>query len=359
MTLNANSHPEYIWNGELVEATTRILIPDLSGTERGDQAPETVEAGASMSVSIRVEPDPLGGANLFITDTPGFSFAPQNVGGDHVQGEGYALVYVNGVKVSRVYGNAHQLGQMAEGNNEVRVTLNANNHAQYTWNSQPVEATVAVEIEAGMGGAGYDGDSSMKMDNGDHHGGTEDRDAQSSVILPPSGSGKPLASMAGQDEGVAVPVEGLEQTLQVEVTHVASGASRVLDLHVAWGDPGHYVAGLIPTASGVYEFRVFGTIEGVEIDETFVSAGAGGDFDDVQTSADLQFPVQLPELREVESGVRGAIQTAQEAQDAALAAQADGGPGNTLTIVALIVGIVGAVLGAGGIFFGIRARQSQ
>ena len=97
----------------------------------------------------------------------------------------------------------------------------------------------------------------------------------------------------------------------------------------------------------------------MEIDETFVSAGAGGDFDDVQTSADLQFPVQLPELREVESGVRGAIQTAQEAQDAALAAQADGGSGNTLAIVALIVGVVGALLGASGIFFGIRARQSQ
>ena len=185
-----------------------------------------------------------------------------------------------------------------------------------------------------------------------------EKDEQSSVIPMSSGSGKPLASMAGQDAGVAVPVEGLEQTLQVEVTHVASGASRILGLQAAWGDPGHYVAGLIPTAAGVYEFRVFGSIEGMAVDETFVSQGGGGGFDDIGTSADIQFPVQLPELREIESGVRGAIQTARQAQDAALASQ-QSSSGNALSIVALIVGIVGAVLGVGGIFFGLRAGRSQ
>ena len=92
------------------------------------------------------------------------------------------------------------------------------------------------------------------------------------------------------------------------------------------------------------------------MDETFVSEGAGGDSDDIRTSAELQFPVQLPEIREIESGVRGALQTAQQAQDAALAAQEGGS--NTLAIVALIVGIAGTVLGAGGIFMGLRGRQS-
>ena len=148
---------------------------------------------------------------------------------------------------------------------------------------------------------------------------------ETSRSVVPQGAAKPLASIAGQDEGVAVPVEGLEETLQVEVTHVATSVSRILDLEAAWGDPGHYVAGVIPTAAGVYEFRVFGTIEGMEIDETFVSSGGGGDFDDVQSSAELQFPEQLPEMREIVGAVQGARNIAQEAQDAALAAQAAGG----------------------------------
>ena len=167
---------------------------------------------------------------------------------------------------------------------------------------------------------------------------------------------KPQASITAQEAGVAAPVDGLEGSISVEVRHVASGETRVLDLEAVAGDPGHYIAGLVPTAPGVYEFRVFGDLEGAQVDETFVSAGAGGGFDDVRTSAELQFPVVLPEVREIESGVRGALQTAQQAHDAALAAQNEQGS-NVLAIIALVVGIIGAVLGTGGIYFGLRSRQ--
>ena len=152
---------------------------------------------------------------------------------------------------------------------------------------------------------------------------------------------KVLASVAGQ-HAQTVPVEGLEGSIQVEVTHVPTGASRTQELLAVFGEPGHYVAVMIPTAAGVYEFRVFGNIEGMAVDETCVSRGGGGGFDDIRSSADLQFPEQLPELREIESGVRGALDTAQQAQDAALAAQQDSG--NTLAVVALIVGIVGMAI---------------
>ncbi len=201
-----------------------------------------------------------------------------------------------------------------------------------------------------------------RHDPGGTNGGKGSGEGQTSRLILPQGAAKPLASVAGQDESVAVPVENLEGNLQVEVTHVATGASRILDLEAAWGDPGLYVARLIPTAAGVYEFRVFGTIEGTAVDETFVSAGAGGNFDDIQTSADLQFPEQLPGMREVVAAAQGARDIAQQAQDTALAAQAgsasDGsGGGNALAVVALIIGIVGAALGAGGVFMAVRARQ--
>ena len=339
VTLNANNHDAYAWNGAAVEAAAHVTVPEPE-EGMGHHGPETVEAENPMTVSLKLEPDPLGGANLFV-ETQGLVFAPQNAGVKHVAGEGHAHVYVNGVKISRLYGHAFQLGKLAEGLNEVRVTLNANTHEDYTWNGEPVEATASIHIEPGMGGEGYG-----KEPSGHGEGGHSS--------LSPAG-GKVLASVAGQHSETA-PVEGLEGSLRVEVTHAASGDSRTLELYAVFGDPGHYAADLIPTAAGVYEFRVFGTIEGAAVDETFVSEGAGGGFDDIQSSVGLQFPEQLPELREIESGVRGALDAAQQAQDAALAAQDS--DGNALVIVALIAGIAGIVLGAGGVFASLRVRRT-
>ena len=204
----------------------------------------------------------------------------------------------------------------------------------------------SVTISKVVEGEGHhDGEDS---DSEGHHG-EGDSDGNHSS-LPPAAP-KVLASVAGQHHEQTAPVEGLEGAIQVEVTHVATGARRTWDLIAVFGEPGHYVAHMIPTASGVYEFRVFGNIEGMAIDETFVSRGGGGGFDDIRSSAGLHFPEELPELREIESGVRGALDTAQQAQDAALAAQED--DSNMLAIVALIVVIAGVVIA--GIAFVVTA----
>ena len=210
---------------------------------------------------------------------------------------------------------------------------------------------VSVTVTKAMEGEGHQDEE--HSDSEGHHG-EEDSDGGQSSLTP--SAPKVLASVAGQRHEQTTPVEGLEGSIQVEVTHSGSGASKTMDLIAVFGEPGHYVAHLIPTASGVYEFRVFGSLEGTAIDETFASMGGGGGFDDIRSSAGLHFPEELPELREVESGVRGALQTAQQAQDAALAAQESSG--STLAVVALIVGIVGVVFGIGGAMLGLRARRN-
>ena len=369
VTLNANSHEEFTYGGSKVQAVKVVDVPEPHGHHHGA---ERVEAENEMAVFITLEPDPLGGANLFI-QAEGFTFAPQNSGDHHAEGEGHGHVYVNGVKIGRIYGEAMQLGNLAQGKNEVRVTLNSNEHSVYTWNGEPVEATATIEIGEGMSGGGHgdpptghhkpeDKPGEDSNISAEHHQDTTygmvERETGRRFL--PQGAAKPLASVAGQHEGVAVPVEGLEGSLQVEVTHAGTGASRVLDLEAVWGDPGHYVAGLIPTASGVYEFRVFGNVEGMDIDETFASIGGGGGFDDIQSSAELQFPEQLPETREIVGAVQGARDIAQQAQDAAIAAAgSSSGGGNALTIVALIVGIVGVLLGTGGVFLALTARRGR
>jgi hypothetical protein len=84
------------------------------------------------------------------------------------------------------------------------------------------------------------------------------------------------------------------------------------------------------------------------VNETFDSRAGGGQFDDVESSADIQFPERLPAMREMQSAVRGTQQLAQQAQDAALVAQA--GLTSTQTVA-----IVGAVLGALGLAAGVGA----
>ena len=158
-------------------------------------------------------------------------------------------------------------------------------------------------------------------------------------------------SAADDHHGDSGAVKGLENTLQVEVVYVSTGASRVVTLSADADEPGRYTADLIPSTPGVYEIRVFGAIEGMLVDETFASHGGGGDFDDILSPAALQFPEELPSARELESAVRGAISTAEQAQDAASQGDSD-----ALPIAALALGVLGAVLGAVGLVVGLRRR---
>ena len=151
-----------------------------------------------------------------------------------------------------------------------------------------------------------------------------------------------------------VAVEGLEQTLQVEVTHVASGVSRTLPLRPVLGEPGVYTADLIPTAPGVYTARFFGAIEGNPVDETFESGP--GRFSNVESATDLHFPQALPTVREIEGAVRGAQSTAEQAQDAAMEAGDSATSAQVFGIVGLVMGLAGVTMGAAGLAIAMRRK---
>lgn len=132
-------------------------------------------------------------------------------------------------------------------------------------------------------------------------------------------------------------------TLEVEVTHVASTVSQVMELTEAWNSPGQYKAEFIPTSPGPYKFRFFGEIEGQVIDESFESSNTT--FDEVTPANEIQFPVQLASLRETENAARGAADIANlaglEAEDAGNSAST----ATLLGIIALILGLGGLILG--------------
>jgi len=145
------------------------------------------------------------------------------------------------------------------------------------------------------------------------------------------------------------PVEGLEHTMQVEITHVPSGAARVLRLRTIYRDPGRYTADLIPTAPGQYRFRFFGSLAETAVNETFVSRSGGGQFDDVESSADIQFPERVSTMREIQSAVRGTQQAAQQAQDAAFATQAALTSTRTFALIGVVLGALGLAMGVGAV----------
>ena len=107
------------------------------------------------------------------------------------------------------------------------------------------------------------------------------------------------------------PVKGLESQLEVELTHLASGISKVFSLRPIPDEPGHYTTDVIPTSPGQYTFRFFGTILDQPFNERFESGD--GRFDHVQAADVIQFPEALPSIRELEGAARGAKLSAEEA----------------------------------------------
>ena len=312
VTLNANSHNNLLVDGELVEAMTTITAPESNRGRAGRADP--VAAQSAMSLQVTAHPDADGGYNLQVIPR-GFAFLGESAGSD-ADALGYGVLRIDGEDYTRLYVPWVQLPTLDAGMHEITVGLSAQDGRLYQWNGELVESTVMVHVEDDDGMAAT---TAMEgSESGDDHHGT-----------------------------VMVGVEGLEATLQVEVTHVDSGASQTMNLRPAFEDPGHYVADLIPTDVGVYQFRVFGVVEGNSVDESFISQGGGGDFDDIRASVDLQFPRVVPAAREIEGAARGAQASADDAADGAAAAR-------TMGLVGIVLGVIAAAVGGAALAVSLR-----
>lgn len=319
VTLNSNDHSALTYEGRPVEASTTVSVA-RHDHDHSHEKPEPVEADSLMSLEVTAHPDTGGAYNLQVVPV-GFTFSGENVNRGHEPGEGHAQVYVDGKEITRMYGPWAALPAMEPGMRAIRVTLNTNDQRDYTWNGKPVEASTEVHVEAGA--------------------------AMSDVMESHSGhSGERIA-----------PVVGLQDTLQVEVTYVPSGASRTMALRPVFDDPGHYVADLIPTSPGHYRFRFFGAIEGNPVDETFDSHAGGGGFDDVQAASVIHFPETVASAREVEGAARGAQTAAQQAQQEAISASGGVSDATSLGIIGIVVGAIGIAIGGGALAISLRRRN--
>ncbi|MBL4893223.1 MAG: hypothetical protein JKX91_15670 [Rhizobiaceae bacterium] len=107
----------------------------------------SLEAGPNApTIAIDLAKDAVGGWNLHIVTTH-FRFAPEAVNAEHQVGEGHAHIYVNGIKLARVYGPWFHIGALPKGNVEVSVTLNANNHQALAVGDKTLVAVKNIVVE--------------------------------------------------------------------------------------------------------------------------------------------------------------------------------------------------------------------
>lgn len=125
-------------------------------------------------------------------------------------------------------------------------------------------------------------------------------------------------------------VNGLDSTLQAEI--IFGSSRKKVALSPQDGVDGGYTAPVIPTEIGDYTWHIWGTINGAPVDVSMTSSPTT--FGSVEAKADYAFP--SPEV------------AVADLQAQSLAAA-------SMSRIALIVGIVGALLGAGGLVAGFAA----
>lgn len=97
------------------------------------------------SIKVEAIKDMMDGYNLhFVLEN--YVFTPEKVNTEPISNEGHTHVYVNGVKVARVYGEWFHLSSnyLKEGEHTVEVTLNANDHSEWMYESKHISAKLTV-----------------------------------------------------------------------------------------------------------------------------------------------------------------------------------------------------------------------
>lgn len=133
---------------------------------------------------------------------------------------------------------------------------------------------------------------------------------------------------------LANPVVGAEKTLKFEVRFGSSSPLSV-PIQARWGQPGKYVAYFMPSQPGTYTFHIFGTLEGLKIDETFTSGP--------NTFSDVKVIPAYPE-----QASSSAATSTERGPNQLQAAE-------SRATLATGLGVAGTLLGLGGLLFALIA----
>lgn len=165
VALVTNSGSEY----DEAVSNAAITVPEPEPKPDGhSHSSDPIEfAGDAPEISVTVTEDSSAGWNVH-AKISNYRLSPEHASGENIDGEGHLHLYVNGVKIQRLYGNWWYIPELAGGENIITVEANANDHTPYAVDGELIIASTTVM-----------GNGQMPMDDGerdDHEG--EDVDAE-------------------------------------------------------------------------------------------------------------------------------------------------------------------------------------
>ena len=101
----------------------------------------------------------------------------------------------------------------------------------------------------------------------------DDRSGVELHVMHAPVKGEKMMVHDGGEHGAGTPIIGLEKTLRVEL--IAGDKKRVQDLSPAYSEPGSYKSPFYPTVATTLTYRVFGQLEGQDVDLSFTCNPAG------------------------------------------------------------------------------------
>lgn len=103
------------------------------------------EAAPSITMTVRETED---ASWVVRVDTENFEFTePVEEPLAHSDGQGHGHLYLNGLKLQRMYSNEAIVGELPAGQHTLVVTLNTNEHKNYTVKNVPVSATAVLNVD--------------------------------------------------------------------------------------------------------------------------------------------------------------------------------------------------------------------
>ena len=104
----------------------------------------SIDANAAVpQLSLSVTADSSSGWNIHI-DAEHFRFTPEKIDTDTQAFEGHAHLFVDGFKMARLYGPWYHLKTLTPGEHTLRITLNANDHSQWSHEGQIISASQSI-----------------------------------------------------------------------------------------------------------------------------------------------------------------------------------------------------------------------
>lgn len=153
--LSANDHSALAIDGTVIDQTVTVTQPERESHSHSPE-PTEIDVDTAPSLEVTVTEDPKSGFNLQAVPT-GFTLTPENVNGDNVDGEGHMHIYVDGEKLTRLYGEwFHIKDEFGTGEHEVRVELSNNDHSAVAVDGTIVEAVTTFTSTSEMESHGDD-----------------------------------------------------------------------------------------------------------------------------------------------------------------------------------------------------------